>query len=213
MTPADLHKLTQWLSPAFPVGAFSYSHGLEWAISVGEITDAGNLRDWLRDILEHGTGRNDAIFLAHAYRASAEALAEIAELAEAFNPAAERLLETSAQGAAFAKVVNAVWGDEMPPMPYPVAIGAAARAHGLPLPETTSLYLHAFLANLASAAVRFMPLGQSEGQAVVAALSTLIEPVVTEALAATLDDLGGSAFRADMAAMLHETLPTRIFRT
>jgi len=213
LTPADLHKLTQWLSPAFPVGAFSYSHGLEWAISVGEITDAGNLRDWLRDILEHGTGRNDAIFLAHAYRASAEALAEIAELAEAFNPAAERLLETSAQGAAFAKVVNAVWGDEMPPMPYPVAIGAAARAHGLPLPETTSLYLHAFLANLASAAVRFMPLGQSEGQAVVAALSTLIEPVVTEALAATLDDLGGSAFRADMAAMLHETLPTRIFRT
>ena len=205
--------LTQWLSPAFPVGAYSYSHGLEWAISAGDITDTTTLKNWLRDILFYGSGRNDAIFLAQAYRAGPGTLAEIADLACAFNPSAERLVETSAQGAAFVKTLKSVWGNEFPPMPYPVALGAAAQAHGLPLKETMHLYLHAFLANLVSAAVRFIPLGQSDGQSVVSELSAMIDPVVADAAEASLDHLGGSALRGDMAAMRHETLPTRIFRT
>jgi len=213
LTPAALHKLTQWLSPAYPVGAFSYSHGLEWAISEGEVGDAEALTAWLRDVLQHGAGRNDAIFLAQAYGAKSRALAEIAELATALCPSAERLLETTAQGAAFAKTTRAVWPLPLDDMPYPVALGAAARLHDVPLPETVSLYLHAFMANLVSAAIRFMPLGQTEGQAVLAALIEPIEAVAAEALTASLDDLGGCAFRADMASMHHETQPTRIFRS
>lgn len=211
MDSAALHKLTQWLSPAYPVGAFSYSHGLEWAVSEGEISDAATLEAWLRDILTLGSGRNDAILLAHAYRTDNPA--EIAELATALNSGAERLLETEAQGAAFARTTRAIWPDDLPDMPYPVAVGTAARQHGLPLAETIALYLHAFAANLVSAAVRFVPLGQTEGQAVLSALFSAIDAITAEAQTAALDDLGGCAFRADMASMHHETLTTRIFRS
>lgn len=214
MVNMALHKLTQWLSPSYPVGSFSYSHGLEWAIFEGEITDAAALKTWLRDILSHGAGRNDAILLAHAYRAdSPAALATVAELAIALNPSAERLLETQSQGAAFAKTTRTVWPADLPDMPYPVAVGAAARQHDLPLDDTIALYLHSFAANLVSAAVRFVPLGQTEGQAVLSALFETIGKITSEAQMATLNDLGGCAFRADMASMKHETLTTRIFRS
>ena len=214
MKRADLLKLSQWLSPAYPVGAFSYSHGLEWLISQGEISTPAQLQSWLTDILTHGAGRNDAILLAHAYRADTPAkIAEVAELAVAFTPSKERLLETTAQGAAFAKTTRTIWPAALPDMPYPVAVGAAARQHGLPLADTTALYLHAFIANLVSAAVRFMPLGQTDGQAVLSAMAGLIDQTAEAAEHTPLDDLGGCALRADMASMLHETLHTRIFRT
>lgn len=214
MVNAAIHKLMQWLSPSYPVGSFSYSHGLEWAISQGEIRSAADLEIWLSDILQHGAGRNDAILLAHAYRAECAAeLSEIADLATALNPSAERLLETSAQGAAFIKTTRAIWPSDLPDMPYPVAIGAAARQHGLPLETTISLYVHAFAANLVSAAVRFVPLGQTKGQAVLSNLIKTIEPLAVKAQTASLNDLGGCAFRADIASMKHETQPTRIFRS
>jgi urease accessory protein len=214
MVNAALHKLTQWLSPSYPVGSFSYSHGLEWAISEGEITCASELKIWLLDILNHGAGRNDAILLAHAYRAkNPSELVEVAELATALNPSAERLLETQSQGAAFAKTTRTVWPAKLPDMPYPVAVGAAARQHDLPLDDTIALYLHSFAANLVSAAVRFVPLGQTEGQVVLSKLFETIDKITTEAQVCTLDDLGGCAFRADIASMKHETLTTRIFRS
>ena len=204
----------QWLSPSYPVGAFSYSHGLEWAISQGDVSTPTQLRDWLADILTHGAGRNDAILLAHAYRAENSAeLAEITELATAFNPGKERLIETTAQGAAFAKVTRTVWPTDLPDMAYPVAFGVAARQHDLPIEETIAIYLHAFTANLVSAAVRFMPLGQTMGQAVLSSMAEVIDRITKDALLDTLDDLGGCAVRADMASMLHETMNTRIFRT
>ncbi|WP_456390373.1 urease accessory protein UreF [Profundibacter sp.] len=214
MNPAALHKLTQWLSPSYPVGAFSYSHGLETAISEGEIICAANLENWLRDILNHGAGRNDAIFLVQAYRAEDTCtLADISELAAAFNPSAERMLETMSQGAAFAKTTQSIWPDDLPEMPYPVAIGAAARQHNLPLAETVALYLHSFTANLVSAAVRFVPLGQTEGQQVLSDLFDTIDKITENAETLTIDDLGGCSYRADMASMKHETLHTRIFRS
>ena len=214
MINAGLHKLTQWLSPSYPVGSFSYSHGLEWAISEGEITNACELKVWLLDILIHGAGRNDAILLVHAYRAESPCgLAEIAELAIALNPSAERLHETQSQGAAFAKTTRAIWPAELPDMPYPVAVGAAACQHELPLDDTIALYLHSVAANLVSAAVRFVPLGQTEGQIVLSQLFETIDKITTEAQVSTLDDLGGCAFRADMASMKHETQTTRVFRS
>ncbi len=206
-----LHVLAQWFSPAFPVGAFAWSHGLEWAISAGDIRDAESLRDWLEVLLSHGSGRNEAILLSLAYRA--EDPAPVAELARAFAFGAERLAESEAQGTAFVAAINALYDSDLPPMPYPVAVGAAARMRALPLEETLRYGLHAFAANLVGAAVRFVPLGQSEGQQVLAALFSVIDALAEEALGADEAALGGAAIRADLAALHHETLTTRIFRS
>ncbi len=211
---AHLHTLNAWCSPAYPVGAFSYSHGLEAVVSAGDVASAEQLYEWLSDCLWHGAGRNDAIFLAHAYRADDRAaLSELAELAEALAPSAERQLETTAQGAAFAKVTENVWGGDLADLSYPVAVGAAARAEGIPLDLTLPLYLHAFAANIIAAGVRFIPLGQTDGQQVLARLFPAFDAIAAEAAEATLDDLGSATFRADLASMQHETLKTRIFRS
>lgn len=215
--PADathLHKLNAWFSPSYPVGAFSYSHGLEAVVSAGDVASAEQLYQWLSDCLWHGAGRNDAILLAQAYRADDRAaLSDLAELAVALAPSAERHLETTAQGAAFAKVTASVWGGDLAGLPYPVAVGAAARAEDIPLDLTLSLYLHAYAANIIAAGVRFIPLGQTDGQQVLARLFPAFDAIAAGAAAATLDDLGSATFRADLASMQHETLRTRIFRS
>jgi len=211
---AHLHKLNAWFSPSYPVGAFSYSHGLEAVVSDGDVGSAVDLYQWLSDCLWFGAGRNDAILLAHAYRAGDRAaLSELAELAVALAASPERQLETTAQGAAFAKVTQNVWGGDLADLPYPVAVGAAARAEGIPLDMTLSLYLHAFAANIIAAGVRFIPLGQTDGQQVLARLFPAFDAIAAEAAEATLDDLGSATFRADLASMQHETLKTRIFRS
>jgi urease accessory protein len=206
-----LYKLSAWLSPSYPVGAYSYSHGLEWAVEAGDVRDRATLSDWARDCVEHGAGRSDAILLAYAYRAPDDA--SVAELAAALQPARERLLETQAQGTAFAATTSAVWGPEIAPAPYPVAVGRAAAAHGAPLEQALLLYLHAFAANLVSAGVRLVPLGQTDGQRALADLLPVCRAVAAGALTATLDDIGGCALRADIAAMNHETQYTRLFRS
>jgi urease accessory protein len=211
---AALLKLATWLSPAFPVGAFSYSHGLEWAVEAGDVRDHDTLHDWLDHLLRHGAPRSDAILLIHAARdPDDEALAD---LAAALTPSRERRLETTAQGAAFAKAVAAAWpapGLSDRPAPYPVAVGRAAGAHGIDPQAAASLFLHAFAGNLCAAAQRLVPLGQTDAQAVVAALAPVAQAVAAEAAAGSLDDLGGFALRSDIAAMRHETQGVRLFRT
>jgi urease accessory protein len=210
--PADPHQiLAVWFSPAYPVGAYSYSHGLEWAIEARDVRGLDDLRGWMRDLLLHGAGRTDAILLAAAWRA--EDPAEVADLAAALAPSLERRLETMAQGAAFARTTAAAWGVPVAPAAYPVAVGAAARALGLPLRPTLSHYVQAFAANVVSAGVRLIPLGQTDGQRLTAELVPLAAQVAAEADAADPDDLGGSAFRADLAAMRHETQYTRLYRS
>jgi urease accessory protein len=214
-----------WLSPAYPVGGFSYSHGLEWVVEAGSVRDAATLGDWIEDVLGLGAGRTDAIFLAEAWRALAggdkKLLQEVAELAAAFAPSAERHLETMAQGTAFLTATQAVWpaaalaplvGDGVQ-VAYPVAVGASAAAHGLPLPATAQAFTQAFVASLVSAGVRLIPLGQTDGLRVIARLEPLIPMIVTRALAAGLDDVGGAAIAADVASMRHETQYTRLFRS
>lgn len=210
--PPGLLSLVQWLSPAFPTGGFAYSHGLEWAISAGEVRDGASVERWLGDVLRFGAGRTDAILLAQALAANAD-LDALTDIARALAPSAERLRETEDQGAGFAAATAALTGLGLLPRPLPVAVGQAARTLALPAPQVLALYLHAFAANLVSAAVRFVPLGQTEGQRVLAALHPLIDALALEAATATLDDLATSALRADLAAMQHETMDVRIFRT
>jgi urease accessory protein len=212
VSDADLLTLVQWLSPAFPVGGFAYSHGLEWAISEGQVRDAATLRDWLSDILSHGSGRADAVLLTRAMDPEAD-LAHIAATARALAASKERWTETHDQGRAFTEAVNALTGNDFPPAALPVAVGRAARALTLPPERVAALYLHAFASNLVSAAVRFVPLGQTDGQRTLAALHPLIERTAVEAAATPLDAIASSVPGADLAAMHHETQTVRIFRT
>jgi urease accessory protein len=212
MTDTALLSLVQWLSPAFPVGSYAYSHGLEWAISAGDITSAEDLQRWIGTVLTEGAGRTDAILLAQALRPEAD-LAALSALAQALAASRERLVETLDQGRALGQTIAALTGQPLPEMPYPVALGAAARGLGLPVRQVVALYLHAFTSNLVQAGVRFVPLGQTEGQAVLAALHPMILQVAAGAVQAGIDQIGSGAFRSDLAAMRHETMDVRIFRT
>jgi len=207
-----LLTLTQWLSPAFPTGGFAYSHGLEWMIAEGGLKGADALRDWLSDILRFGSGRQDAILLSLALRDGADHAA-LDGLARALCPSAERLTETLDQGRSFARTVAGISGRDLPPRVLPIAVGEAARVLDLPREQVIALYLHAFIANLVSVGIRFLPLGQTEGQAVLAALHPLIEALAAECVEAGEADLGSVALGADLAAMRHETMDVRIFRT
>ncbi|WP_298257255.1 urease accessory UreF family protein [uncultured Litoreibacter sp.] len=209
----DLHilTLTQWLSPAFPVGAFAYSHGVEVAIQNGVVTSSDSLRDWLRGVLRFGSGGNDCILLRAAY--ASDDLQLVNDTALAFAASSERLLETRLQGAAFAKTAAAIWGGEARDLCYPVAIGAAAARAGIDVDLTARMYLQAFASNLVSAAVRAVPLGQTEGQAVLAALTPDCIEIAQNTRDGTLDDLHSTAFLSDIASMTHETLQPRIFRS
>lgn len=211
-----LLKLIAWLSPGYPVGAYTYSHGLEWAVQDGRVTDAPSAAAWIIDCFQLGGGRSDAILLAHAWRAVDDevVLAELAEFAEALAPTAERLIETADQGRAFAQVTAAAWDDtDGRPMPYPVALGAAAGRAGSALDTLLPLFLQAWATNLVSAAVRLVPLGQTDGQKIIAGLSPLIAEIATEAASAPLDAIGGCAVLSDIASMRHETQETRLFRS
>lgn len=207
----DLLTLAQWLSPTFPVGAFAYSHGLETAVRDKRIPDADGIHAWLSAILTEGSGRSDAILLSLAHRADDPAEADWE--ARAFAASGERIRESERQGAAFAATVRAVWRLELPDLMYPVAVGRAARLAGLPLVPTAALYLQSFASNLVSAAVRLVPLGQTEGQSVLARLSPLCQNLAEEAEDLDADDLFSNAFASDIAAMKHETMQPRLFQT
>lgn len=206
-----LQILAAWFSPGYPVGAYSYSHGLEWAVEAGDVAGPDALAAWIADVLAFGAGRSDAILLARTM--AADDPAPIAELAEALAPSAERHLETMAQGAAFARVTAAAYGIAVPPVAYPVAVGIAARGLGLPPGLTLTLAVQAFAANLVSAGVRLVPVGQTDGQRVLAGLLPLAARVAAEAEATPLAAIGGLAQRGDLAAMRHETQYSRLYRS
>ena len=206
-----LLKLVTWLSPAFPVGAFSYSHGLEWAVHTGAVKDKATAQDWIETCLRKGAGRNDAILLCQTMRGGdAE---ELDALACALAPSRERLLETTAQGDAFTRTIAETSGVEPEACAYPIAIGLAALDNACPERETITLYLQAFVTNLVSACIRLVPIGQTDGQRIIAALYSAIAEIADEAMAASLDDLGGCALNADISSMHHETQTVRLFRT
>lgn len=209
---SDQLTLIQWLSASFPTGAFAYSHGLEQALADGVVTDAAGFSDWLTGVLEHGAGWQDAVLLSLALRPDADHPA-LADLARALAPSAERLAETLDQGTAFARTVSALTGRRIAAAPLPVALGAAASVLALPPDDIIAQAVHAFAANLCTVATRAIPLGQTEGQAVLAAQHGRITALATRAVTATEDDLGNAALAADLWALRHETLDVRIYRT
>jgi urease accessory protein len=226
-TEASLYRLLAWLSPAYPVGAYSYSHGLEWAVEAGLVRDRAGLEAWLATVLRHGGGWQDAVLLAHAHRAAADrddaAWHGLRGLAQAWAPTAELALETRAQGEAFAAASLASWPDpegrlpalltDGPGLTYPLAVAAVAAAHAVPLPLLLPAYLQAFAANLVSAAVRAVPLGQTDGQRAQAALEPVVAEVAEFAAGWPLDELGTATLMVDLCSMHHESQYTRLFRS
>jgi urease accessory protein len=232
VTPSELgddkvlFRLMTWLSPSFPVGAFAYSSGIEWAVEAGDIVDAASLCNWLATMLADGAGFCDAVLLAHAHRATSlgedKSLAQLCELAAAFVPSRERHLETTAQGRAFIEITQSTWpcdalarlrATDPEVIVYPVAVGVVSAGHLVPFAPTLRAFLHALVANWISAGVRLVPLGQTDGQRVLAALEPLIHDTAARAANASLDHLGSATFRADIGSMRHETQYTRLFRS
>jgi len=230
MPEAALYDLLSWMSPAWPVGAFAHSSGLEWAVEAGFTTDRTSTQAWIDTMIEHGALRTDLVLFVHAYRAIVEGdqprFFSVAELAAASLTSHERRLEATAQGAAFRKIAAATapvpelaWLDEMDDeaISYPVAVACLMAAHGIALDEALTAYLHGVVANLVSAAQRLVPLGQTDGQLALRGLRERVLAAVSETMA--LDDgdpfeaMGSASLAADLACMAHETQYTRLFRT
>lgn len=227
--PSALLRLQSWLSPAFPTGSYSYSHGIEWAVEAGHIHDRESLVDWLEADLSYGSGRNEAIFFSEAWRCAVDddraKLFEVAELAAAFRGTSELALESSQQAAACLATLSQVWPDlvlewlsellrerEVQPA-LAIVIGVRSARQGIPLTFSLPAFLQSYIANLVTAGVRLIPLGQTEGQFAIAELE---EPVLVASQLAseyTFDDLGSAAFMVDLASMSHETQYTRLFRS
>lgn len=254
-----LLRLMAWLSPAFPVGGFAWSGGLERAVADRLVADAAGLSAWLETVLAHGALWNDAVLFAEAWRQcdrearsrvddesgcrlsdgraprvedgagrcvereagrgseDSSDLAELAELGLALAGTAERHAETLSLGRAFVSAASA-WPDPVlarlpQDVPYPVAAGAVAAAHGVPPVQALAAYLHAALSQSVSAGIRLGVCGQAAGVMILAGLEEEIAVVSARAAAGTLDDLGAAAVHADIASLRHETQHSRLFRS
>jgi len=229
VAPRSLIRLQNWLSPVFPTGAYSYSHGLEWAIESNQVQDRTSLVDWLDADLRFGSSRNDAIFFVEAWRCVATGhharLLETAELAAAFRATSEFALEASQQAASCLATLRAVWRDPaldalseglrqrstQPVLPIVIAVRSATE--GVPVGTALRAFLSALVSNLVTAGVRLVPLGQTDGQRAVAELEDAVLDASERALTGGTDDLGSAALMVDFASMLHETQYTRLFRS
>lgn len=215
----SLLRLMTWLSPAFPVGGFAYSGGLETAVREGHVTDAAGLKDWLETALRHGQFHNDAVLLTEAWHAhgNTERLAEVADLARSLAGSAERYLEITAQGDAFVEAATA-WSPQLAgtlerETPYAVAVGTVAAANGIDLHATVVAWLHALTSQLVSAAIRLGVLGQREAMVLLAELEPRVLEAARQAQSSTLDDLGSATVIADILSARHEHLHSRLFRS
>jgi urease accessory protein len=224
-SPQALLRLQGWLSPSFPNGAYSYSHGLEWAVEAGDIHDRSSLVDWLEADLCYGSGRNEAIFFSEAYRCVIESnqagLTRVAELAAAFRGTSEFALESSQQATACLTTLRQVWPHqilnlfpEMSCQPVlAVVLGARSASEPIPMRVALPAFLHGYVANLVIAGVRLIPLGQTDGQLAIAALEDAVLSASAQGSCATLDDLGSAGFMVELASIAHETQYTRLFRS
>jgi urease accessory protein len=212
-TPTDSKLITvmQWLSPAFPIGGFAYSHGLEWAINKGYVSNREELQKWISDLLEYGSLKNDAILIKLVLQGSDPK--EINELAMALCPASERLSETQLQGGAFCKIMREVWSLEIDDLTLPIALALAAKNESIDQNLVVPAYLHSFCSNLISVAMRLIPIGQTDGQKILRELSPLISDSVRAVAKSNKDDLGSACFLSDVSAMQHEYLQPRVFKT
>jgi urease accessory protein len=217
--------LQSWLSPTFPNGAYSYSHGLEWAVEAGYIHDCSSLVDWLEADLCYGSGRNEAVFFSEAYRCTVNddrvELMQVAEVAAASRGTSEFALESLQQATACLNTLRQIWPDQIldflreikfQPV-LAVVLGARAARERISASVALPAFLHSYVANLVIAGVKLIPLGQTGGQLAIAKLEHAVLSVSTQGTCGTLDDLGSAGFMVELASIAHETQYTRLFRS
>jgi urease accessory protein len=224
-SPLSFLRLQSWLSPTFPNGAYSYSHGLEWAAEAGHVYDRSSLVDWLEADLCYGSGRNEAVFFTEAYRCAIDddraKLMRVAEVAAASRGTSEFALESSQQATACLNTLRQVWFDqildflsEMQFQPVlAVVLGARSAKERIPARVALPAFLHSYVANLVTAGVRLIPLGQTDGQRAIAELENAVLFASAQGRCATLDDLGSAGIMVELASIAHETQYTRLFRS
>lgn len=226
MITDSIYKLQTWFSPSYPVGAYTYSHGLENAFETEHISNVTEAVDWISDIISQGNGMADAVFLAEAYKAASlnddAKLIKIAEYATAFCGTTELRLESESQGAAFLEIIqnaetnselwklNSMWQG---PYPYAVVVGAAGGAAAIELDLLITAFLHGFVSNMSSALVRIVPFGQTDGQRIISALAPIVAQTAKLALNTAYQELITSTMMVDLTSMQHETQYTRLFRS
>lgn len=220
-----LQQLLAWTSPAYPIGAYTYSHGLEAAVESGAVTTPQTLHDYVFAALSGGGIWVDAALFAHAWRAwdDPDTLDDIASLAAAFRATSETSLESHQQGKSFLSITRKAWPHPaldafaaqrgQRPIAHCVALAVACGCHGVALKDALEAFLHGAAANLVSAGVRLIPLGQSDGQITTAKLSAQCAAIADKAMATHIDEIGASAVQVDMACLSHETQYTRLFRS
>jgi urease accessory protein len=228
-SPLAFLRLQSWLSPSFPTGSYSYSHGLEWVVEAEHVRDRNSLVDWLEADLRHGSGRNEAIFFSSAWRCALDTdpakLFKIAELAAALRGTSELALESSQQASACLAVLRRVWPDcsldALSQMLHEhcvrptlaVVLGVSSSRQGIPITLALPAFLQSYVANLVMAGVRLIPLGQTDGQLAIAALEASVLEISTQSENAGVEELGSAAFMVDLASMAHEIQYTRLFRS
>lgn len=225
MNSSDVYRLLSWLSPSFPIGAYTYSHGLEYAVEAGLVSNETELLKWLKALLRHGTGRVDGMLFRAAYEANDADLPELIELAAAMRGTSEMSNESHSQGRAFLRTMESGWGCSLPAnwlvrtnntdyaVPYSIAVALVCRSQHIDMENTLTAYLQAFASNIVSAALRLLPIGQTSGQAILANMVAVIGEVVDEVMRSPFSDLGSSTPMLDWVSMQHENQYTRLFRS
>jgi len=227
-------RLLAWCSPAYPTGAFSYSHGLEWAVERGQVGSLDALLAFVTAVLERGGGWVDAVLFAQAWRAAHQSpaswqregrrqLQDISELAAAFRGSAETALESRQQGTAFLDVTLRAWPRPRlsefaadvrgQPVAHCIAVAVACATHRIPLAAALHAYVQAIAANLVSAGARLIPLGQTDAQIAIARLAPVVAASAERAGSMDLANLGTCAPGLELCSMRHETQYTRLFRS
>lgn len=216
-------KLLQLVSPALPVGAYSYSQGLEAAIESGEVRDAASAGRWIGDVMDLSlTGMEAPIFLRLAQAWKAGDHASVARWNEEFiasREGAELRAETLQMGYSMRRLAHelaipgAVALDAIEELAYPTAFTFAVAAWEIDIREALGAYLFAWAENQVLATVKSVPLGQADGQRTLLAIAARIPAAVERAASLGDDELFNFAPGFALASSRHETQYSRIFRS
>lgn len=220
---SGLLSLMRLVSPALPVGGYSYSRGLEQAVELGWVRDASSAQRWIAGVVGRGVASTDAPALIHMHEAFArgddETVQRWARALVALRETSELLAEERNMGEAFARLLidlghaRAVRWHRDPARSFAVLFALAAVEWGINAHDAATGYLWSVCEGQVSAAVRLVPLGQTDGQRMVGALSALIPEWVERARGLTEETVGGFLPGLSMASAMHERQYARLFRS
>ena len=215
----NILKLLTWNNQAFPIGSYSFSSGLEYAVESNLITTGYELQSWLKNLLNFGSIQTDAILLVEAWKLMKKKknrnLIELNNFAISLNQSYEKYIENYEQGKSFIKITSDAWNHKFQSknLTFPLAYASSAYQENIKLEDTLISYLHANLCNLLSAGIKLIPLGQTEGQRIQIKLNLYIEEEYKIILKKDMNDIGNCGWVNDIVSMQHENQFTRIFRT